>query len=164
MTDLELKQFFAEASNKKSSGIELSEGEKQFFTDSRFDDYYKDQAKLSYESTYGSTPGSENDKLTIDEIAQRKQDRLSKKAIDLSNDDSNFMLKAKSAYNTVNDIWGGTDVTANYMGKQHTMSNKIFENVNDTMEQSQIKKQELIDQYNTAEDDPNAKHKVYQQR
>ena len=165
MTDLELKQFFAEASNKKSSGLELSEGEKQFFTDSRFDDYYKDQAKLSYESTYGSAPGSEDDsRLTLEQIAQRKQDRLSKKAIDLSNDDSNFMLKAKSAYNTVNDIWGGTDVTANYMGKQHTMSNKIFENVNDTMEQSQIKKQELIDQYNTAEDDPNARHKVYQLR
>lgn len=116
-------------------------------------------------SIYSSTPGSEDDsKLTLEQIAQRKQDRLSKKAIDLSNDDSNFMLKAKSAYNTVNDIWGGTDVTANYMGKEHTMSNKIFEDVNDTMEQSQIKKQKLIDQYNTAEDDPNAKHKVYQLR
>lgn len=116
-------------------------------------------------SIYSSTPGSEDDsKLTLEQIAQRKQDRLSKKAIDLSNDDSNFMLKAKSAYNTVNDIWGGTDVTANYMGREHTMSNKVFENVNDTMEQSQIKKQELIDQYNTAEDDPNAKHKVYQLR
>lgn len=155
MTDQDIKQYAAD----KAAGL-ISNPE-----DDKFKDYYKSELDKLFESTYSSTPGSEDDsKLTLEQIAQRKQDRLSKKAIDLSNDDSNFMLKAKSAYNTVNDIWGGTDVTANYMGREHTMSNKIFENVNDTMEQSQIKKQELIDQYNTAEDDPNAKHKVYQLR
>ena len=155
MTDQDIKQYAAD----KAAGL-ISNPE-----DDKFKDYYKSELDKMFESTYGSTPGSEDDsKLTLEQIAQRKQDRLSNKAIDLSNDDSNFMLKAKSAYNTVNDIWGGTDLTANYMGREHTMSNKIFENVNDTMEQSQIKKQKLIDQYNTAEDDPNAKHKVYQLR
>ncbi|HNW66828.1 MAG TPA: hypothetical protein PKO10_06470, partial [Aliarcobacter cryaerophilus] len=50
------------------------------------------------------------------------------------------------------------------MGKTHSMSNKIFEDVDATMEESQIRRQELIDQYNMAEDNPNAKHKVYQLR
>ena len=78
------------------------------------------------------------------------------------------MIKAKEAYNYVNDLWEkdstSGDLKANYMGKEQTMSNKIFEDVNDTMDESKAKQQELIDQYNNAEDDPNARHKVYQLR
>ena len=107
---------------------------------------------------------SQEKPLTQEEILQRKLDRVSKKTADLTSDDSNLMLKLKSAYNTVNNLWDGQDLKANYMGKEHTMSNKIFEDVNDSMAESEAKKQELIDQYNNAVDDPNAKHKVYQLR
>lgn len=115
-------------------------------------------------------PGSDtqSNRMDLNALAQRKQDRLSNKAIDLSNDDSNFMIKAKEAYNYVNDLWErdstSGDLKANYMGKQHTMSNKTFEDVNATMDESKARQQELIDQYNNAEDDPNARHKVYQLR
>ena len=122
----------------------------------------------TYSSGLGGSLNSLSKQLTQDELIARKQERLNAKAADLTKDDSNLMLKVKSAYNTVNNLWednsSSGDLKANYMGKEHTMSNKIFEDVNDTMEQSQVKKQKLIDQYNTAEDDPNAKHKVYQLR
>lgn len=101
---------------------------------------------------------------TQDELLAKKQERISSKVADLTKDDSNLMLKAKAAYNTVNNMWDGKDLKANYMGKEQSMSNKIFEDVDSTMAESEAKRQELIDQYNMAEDDPNAKHKVYQLR
>ena len=119
-------------------------------------------------SGLGGSLNSLNKQLTQDELITRKQERLNAKAADLTKDDSNLMLKAKSAYNTVNNLWednsSSGDLKANYFGKQHSMSNKIFEDVNATMEDSEARKQELINQYNTAEDDPNARHKVYQLR
>ena len=117
-----------------------------------------------YSQLSGSTYSSDPKKLSLDEIAAKKEARLAKKRDELIEDDSNFTLKAKSFYNTVNNLWDGEDLKANYMGKTHSMSNKIFEDVDATMEESQIRRQELIDQYNTAEDNPNAKHKVYQLR
>ena len=124
----------------------------------------EDAEQRYYNQLSGSTYSSEPKKLSLDEIAAKKEARLAKKRDELIEDDSNFTLKAKSAYNYVNDLWDGTDLKANYMGKTHSMSNKIFEDVDATMEESQIRRQELIDQYNTAEDNPNAKHKVYQLR
>ena len=124
----------------------------------------EDAEQRYYNQLSGSTYSSEPKKLSLDEIAAKKEARLAKKRDELIEDDSNFTLKAKSFYNTVNNLWDGEDLKANYMGKTHSMSNKIFEDVDATMEESQIRRQELIDQYNTAEDNPNAKHKVYQLR
>lgn len=124
----------------------------------------EDAEQRYYNQLSGSTYSSEPKKLSLDEIAAKKEARLAKKRDELIEDDSNFTLKAKSLYNTVNNLWDGEDLKANYMGKTHSMSNKIFEDVDATMEESQIRRQELIDQYNTAEDNPNAKHKVYQLR
>ena len=124
----------------------------------------KDAEDKYYSQLSGSTYSSEPKRLSLDEIAAKKEARLAKKRDELIEDDSNFTLKAKSLYNTVNNLWDGEDLKANYMGKTHSMSNKIFEDVDATMEESQIRRQELIDQYNTAEDNPNAKHKVYQLR
>lgn len=124
----------------------------------------EDAEQRYYNQLSGSTYSSEPKRLSLDEIAAKKEARLAKKRDELIEDDSNFTLKAKSFYNTVNNLWDGEDLKANYMGKTHSMSNKIFEDVDATMEESQIRRQELIDQYNTAEDNPNAKHKVYQLR
>lgn len=156
MTDQESNKYYADqALAEYGQNTQLSDTDK----------YYQQQALDEYKKAGVNIPGlSEPERLSQNDILQRKQDRLSAKAEDLSKDDSNFMIKAKQAYNTVNNLWNGQDLKANYMGKEQTMSNKIFENVNDTMEESQAKKQELIDQYNNAEDDPNARHKVYQLR
>lgn len=124
----------------------------------------EDAEQRYYNQLSGSTYSSEPKRLSLDEIAAKKEARLARKRDELIEDDSNFTLKAKSLYNTVNNLWDGEDLKANYMGKTHSMSNKIFEDVDATMEESQIRRQELIDQYNTAEDNPNAKHKVYQLR
>ena len=126
------------------------------------DDYANTVNEIS--NSYSGSTYSNPEKLTLEEIAAKKEARLAKKRDELVEDDSNFMLKAKSAYNYVNDLWDGKDFKANYMGKEHGMSNKIFEDVDATMEESQVKRQELIDQYNMAEDDQNARHKVYQLR
>ena len=124
----------------------------------------QDAEERYYNQLSGSTYSSEPKRLSFEEIAAKKEARLAKKRDELIEDDSNFTLKAKSAYNYVNDLWGGTDLKANYMGKSHSMSNKIFEDTDATIEESQVKRQELIDQYNMAEDDQNARHKVYQLR
>ena len=124
----------------------------------------EDAEQRYYNQLSGSTYSSEPKRLSLDEIAAKKEARLAKKRDELIEDDSNFTLKAKSLYNTVNNLWDGEDLKANYMGKEHGMSNKIFEDVDATMEESQIKRQELIDQYNMAEGDQNARHKVYQLR
>ena len=101
--------------------------------------------------------------LTPEEIAKKKNERLAKKNLELS-DDTNFTIGAKELYNKVNNLWDGKDLNVNIGGKQYGTSNKIFEDVNATMEESLARRQELIDQYNNAEDDPNARHKVYQLR
>lgn len=101
--------------------------------------------------------------LTPEEIARKKNERLAKKNLELS-DDTNFTIGAKELYNKVNNLWDGKDLNVNIGGKQYGTSNKIFEDVNATMEESLARRQELIDQYNNAEDDPNARHKVYQLR
>ena len=101
--------------------------------------------------------------LTPEEIAKKKNERLAKKNLELS-DDTNFTIGAKELYNKVNNLWDGDDLKVNIGGKQYGTSNKIFEDVNATMEESLARRQELIDQYNNAEDDPNARHKVYQLR
>ena len=101
--------------------------------------------------------------LTPEEIAKKKNERLAKKNFELS-DDTNFTIGAKELYNKVNNLWDGDDLKVNIGGKQYGTSNKIFEDVNATMEESLARRQELIDQYNSFEDDPNAKHKVYHLR
>lgn len=106
--------------------------------------------------------------LSEDDIVARKQKRVTDRVAELTSDDSNLTILAKQAYNKVNNLWendsSSGDLKANVGGKQHTMSNKIFENVNDSMAQSEIERDKLINEYNSAEDDPNAKHKVYQLR
>ena len=133
-------------------------------TDPLLTQMQQDAEERYYNQLSGSTYSSEPKRLSFEEIAAKKEARLAKKRDELIEDDSNFTLKAKSAYNYVNDLWGGTDLKANYMGKSHSMSNKIFEDTDATIEESQVKRQELIDQYNMAEDDQNARHKVYQLR
>lgn len=164
MTDQELTQYYRD----KASGLIDSDITNEEDPLSKFDDYYKQKAAESLWQSLNSGSDTQSNRMDMNALAQRKQDRLSNKAIDLSNDDSNFMIKAKEAYNNVNDLWErdstSGDLKANYMGKQHTMSNKTFEDVNATMDESKAKQQELIDQYNNAEDDPNARHKVYQLR
>ena len=164
MTDQELTQYYRD----KASGAIDSEITNEEDPLSKFDDYYKQKAAESLGQSLNSGSDTSVGRMNMSDLAQRKQDRLSNKAIDLSNDDSNFMIKAKEAYNYVNDLWEKNstsgDLKANYMGKQQSMSNKIFEDVNATMDESKAKQQELIDQYNNAEDDPNARHKVYQLR
>ena len=124
---------------------------------------YQNELDKLQSNQFGTQP-SGSKRLSFEEIAARKQERLAKKQENLVEDDSNYLLKAKELYNSVNDLWGGTDLKANYMGKQHSMSNKSFEDVNATMQESEQRRQELIDQYNSAEDDPNARHKVYNLR
>lgn len=126
--------------------------------------YLKELDTISGSSdTFGLGSGL-NNTLSQEELIARKQERVSAKVADLSKDDSNFTIKMKEAYNTVNNLWDGQDLKATVLGKEHTMSNKIFEDVNATSSESEARKKELIDQYNTAVDDPNAKHKVYQLR
>ena len=160
MTDQELTQYYRD----KASGAIDSEITNSEDPLSNFDDYYKQKAAESLGQSLNSGSDTSTNLMDMNALAQRKQDRLSNKAVDLSSDDSNFMIKAKEAYNNVNNLWDGTDLKANYMGKQQTMSNKTFEDVNATIDESKVKQQELIDQYNNAEDDPNSKHKVYQLR
>lgn len=164
MTDQELTQYYRD----KASGLIDSDITNEEDPLSKFDDYYKQKAAESLGQSLTSGSDTKSNRMDLNALAQRKQDRLSNKAIDLSNDDSNLMIKAKEAYNYVNDLWErdstSGDLKANYMGKQHTMSNKTFEDVNATMDESKARQQELIDQYNNAEDDPNARHKVYQLR
>lgn len=124
---------------------------------------YQNELEKLQSNQFG-TQSSGSKRLSFEEIAARKQERLAKKQENLVEDDSNFLLKAKELYNSVNDLWDGKDLKANYMGKQHSMSNKSFEDVNATMQESEQRRQELIDQYNSAEDDPNSKHKVYNLR
>ena len=96
----------------------------------------EDAEQRYYNQLSGSTYSSEPKKLSLDEIAAKKEARLAKKRDELIEDDSNFTLKAKSLYNTVNNLWDGEDLKANYMCKTHSMSNKIFEDVDATMEES----------------------------
>ena len=72
----------------------------------------EDAEQRYYNQLSGSTYSSEPKKLSLDEIAAKKEARLAKKRDELIEDDSNFTLKAKSLYNTVNDLWGGEDLKA----------------------------------------------------
>ena len=123
-----------------------------FNFDSVLTDEEKAQANPSYQK-----------RLNLEERTARKKDRMAAKA-GTAGQDSDITLGAKSLWNNVNDLWGGKDFTANIDGNEVGMSNKIFEDSDTTMGQSQLNRQMLIDQYNSAEDDPNAKHKVYQLR
>jgi len=114
-------------------------------------------------ATEAKTAPMLQENLTLDEIAERKKARLSAKH-DQAGSDSDLTLAAKSTWNTVNNLWGGKDFTANVEGQEVGMTNKIFEDSDTTMEQSLVHRQELINQYNAAEDDPNARFKVYQLR
>jgi hypothetical protein len=110
----------------------------------------------------GTNISGQNTRLSQDEIAQRKAERLSKKSG--AEDDSSLMINAKRAYNVVNDLWGGKDLQANLYGRKLNLDNKTFEEPGVGIEQSSKNRQELIDQYNSAQDDPNAEHRVYHLR
>ena len=61
----------------------------------------EDAEQRYYNQLSGSTYSSEPKRLSLDEIAAKKEARLAKKRDELIEDDSNFTLKAKSFYNTV---------------------------------------------------------------
>ena len=81
-------------------------------------DDYADTVNEISNSYSGSTNSSEPKRLSLDEIAAKKEARLAKKRDELIEGDSNFTLKAKSLYNTVNDLWGGI-VTGKQIGRAH---------------------------------------------
>ena len=64
----------------------------------------QDAEERYYNQLSGSTYSSEPKRLSLEEIAAKKEARLAKKRDELIEDDSNFTLKAKSAYNTVNNL------------------------------------------------------------
>ena len=107
-------------------------------------------------------------RLTLQEQEERKKLRLGMNQDKDYGQDSDLTIKAKEAYNWVNDFWEDDkragDFKVNIAGKQLNTGNTIFEDADTTIEESQANRQALIDQYNAAEDDPNAKHKVYQLR
>lgn len=103
------------------------------------------------------------EKLTSEQIAERKKARLQAKR-GTYGQDSDLTLTAKSLWNSVNDLWDGTDFKANIEGNQYGMTNKIFGDQDATDTEAEAERQSLVDFYNAQEDDPNAKHKVYQLR
>jgi len=125
---------------------------------------------ISENKTYAKT-------LSLEEKQLRKEARLAAKRN--LRDDTNLELSIKKAYNAVGGAWNTVNdyipfvddktldispVKAVVGGQKRVMGNKIFEDADTTMEESIQHRQALIDEYNNAEDDPYADHKVYQLR